>query len=263
MAGKNDYLPIAPSNTLRVTTSGDGHHNHQDGKNKKKSEPKLDDQTIITNEDELESIELIELGRILLKKRNTEMKLFQNLQLNKENTQPDEQVINILQVKIAQYERDLQELKQNKTIENTEINLTMEDQILYLEKLYSTYLVYNECIIEAKRIININDIEFLDNIIRQKESILNQIDDIRNSIDLSFIKNYSVSKEKKLKADQLLADIHLLINKIIDEDNQNSIQMKKILDKVKISLANIDIEKKTISKYGQKNIKSHFIDKKQ
>ena len=262
MGEKNDYIPV--SNTISVASRNDSNQSQFDQNRKKKEEEKKPIEIKIKKTPEqLDTTELIEFGRIVLNKRNTELKLFSH-QKSAETNNPDEAQntdIALLQVKIANYEKDIQELDLKNIPDPTDTDL--ETQIDQLEKLFQLYVTLSECIKAERKILNIDDIDQLDDIILQKDDILNHCDKTRNMINFSLLNNLPEKSEIRIKSNAITADIKTLLNDIIQYENENSIELQNVREKMKLILSKQDKGVKTITQYIQTAPKSHFIDKKQ
>ncbi|MCL1826752.1 MAG: hypothetical protein FWG20_01810 [Candidatus Cloacimonetes bacterium] len=261
MAEKNDYIPVSASNTLRVAARNDSNQNQHDTPKKKQEEKHTNIEVPEKATEELEPTELIEFGRLLLQKRNAELKLF-SLQKNTEDISENTSTEIIgLQVKIASLEKDIQELHLTNTTRSTSDNI--DEQIKSLEKLHQLNIALLDCVKEERTILNIDDIDFLETIIRQKDDILNQCDMVRNEINFRLFDDLLDTDPKKIKYRQMVTDLRSLINEIIEYEDENAIELHNVREKMKLILTKQDIGAKTISQYTQSTNKSHFIDKKQ
>ena len=285
---KNDFIRISPTNSMTVTSRQDSAKQEYDQK-KKKQEKKEKEIFNKVDVDNLEIIELLEFGRLILNKRNTELKLFMKLRQESgvESLKSDEDEIAspsthhadsrseqetahrndkdtlLLQVKIAEYDKELQEIAlKSKAAVNGEVEFDVEREIMNLQKLCELYCIFFECVKEENRVLNIDDIDFLDDIIKQKEDVLTQITDVRNDINFDSFKNISPEDENKIKANEILSDIHNVIDKIIRQEDENSVELQNIREKMKLDIAKQDKGAKVISQYSQSTTKSHFIDTK-
>ena len=285
MVTKDDFLRAIPTGMLRVASRNDSHQSQYDQK-KKKKEPKIQESSEENQEtEELDFRELIEFGRIVFHKRNTELKLFsklRNLNLlneikaaelkkqdnnsNVQNETPDSTIpheTSILKIKIAGFNKDLQEIKL-KTKEQTHTPQEHEDKIV-LQNLSKLLELYSSFLISVKKentIINIDDIDHFEVFIKEKDDILDQIEAVQREIDFEAFKDYPPDDENKIMANQILADIHDTINKIILQENQNNIELQNLKDKIKLDISKQDKGAKAVSQYGKSSIQSHFIDKK-
>lgn len=273
MADKNDYFRVIPANMLKVTPKQESHQNQQDQKNKKKEEKPEDNSSIFVNSkygiQELDSKELIELGRLIIDKRNSELKLFirmrnkdQMLQTEAYNQKTIEADIILLQRKIAELNMNVSELDFRLFEEKTTNDSSLENSLDFLNRLKQLYELFYDFVKEEQRILNIEDIDFLEDILKQKETVLNQIVDIQKNINFEVFKEISPENEKKAKANEILSDIHNVMNEIIRQEDENSVELQNVREKMKLNISRQDKGAKVISQYAQSSMKSHFIDTK-
>ena len=255
MTDKNDFIPVSVANTIRVTTRDESHQNQGEQKKKKEEEKKNIELQNKKSLEQLDTTELIEFGRIVLNKRNTELKLFTH-QKNPENSND----LELLQLKIATYEKDIHELSLKPPPVITDIDL--ETQINNLVELFDLYTSLHEVVKEERKILNIDDIDFLEGIIIQKDDILNNCDLIRNQINFQILQELPDKNETKIKYEKILSEIRNTINDIIKYEDENSIELQNVRDKMKIMIVKQAKSSKTISQYSQNPTQAHFVDKK-
>jgi len=266
MADRNDYIPVSASNTLRVASRNDKNNNQHDQKKNKQDDKKDIELKTKKGFEKLEPTELIEFGRILLHKRNTELKLFAlhknyDVENHSDLENNTNQNIALLKLKIASYEKDIQEM--NMIQIHPQVNDDIQDQFNLLEKIYELYKALQECVKEERKILNIDEIDFLDVIIKQKDTILNKCDELRNQINFQLFTNLSEQNPIKLKYDSLMENIRNLVNVIIEFEDENSTELHNLKEKMKLILSKQDLGVRTVTQYTQTAPKSHFIDKKQ
>ena len=131
-----------------------------------------------------------------------------------------------------------------------------------MNKLFELYKIFLLCVQDEKKILNIDDIDFLDDIIRQKDLILNQIDETRKLIDFNIFKDIDNNSEKKIKANVILSDIHRVMNEIITLEDENRVELQSLKEKMKLDIIRQDKGAKVVSQFEQTIVKSHFIDTK-
>ena len=255
MTDKNDFIPVSVTNTIRVTTRDESPQNQGEQKKKKQEDKKNIELQNKKSLEQLETTKLIEFGRIVLNKRNAELKLFTHQKSPEANND-----LELLQLKIAGYEKDIQELSLKQPPAISDIDL--ETQIINLEKLFDLYTSLHKVVKEERKILNIDDIDFLEGIIIQKDEILNNCDIIRNQIDFTIFKELPEKNENKIKYEKVLGEIRNLINDIIKYEDENSIELQNVREKMKIMITKQAKSTKTISQYSQNPPQAHFIDKK-
>lgn len=270
MADKSDFFKVAPVHLLKVSSKHDNHQNPNEQQKKKKKESKYHAVESIKGVEELNTSELVEFGRIILSKRNVELKLFLRMKNHKELMKSDSFIqstiqteIVLLQAKLAEFDKDLQELDLKLYDSgNLSHDVDLDYALSLLEQLFNLYHLFFDCVKEEVRLLNIEDIDFLDTIIKQKEDILNDIVVCQKKINFDFLKKISPENEKKIKANQILSDIHNVINEIIKQEDENSVELHSLMEKMKLDIARQDRGAKAISQYAQTSLKSHFIDTK-
>ena len=275
MNDKNDFMRVPASSTLRIASRQDNRQNQTDLQDKEKKK-KPESELISENEiEDLDTNEIVKFGNIVFKKRNTELKLFIHLRKSPElrtrqykiyshsikNNEKKE--INILQAKIAEYEKDLLEIKLKPSKkQDIETNMDIDETIENLTKLLILYNSYFKCVQREIIVLKSDIIEDFEDIINEKDDILDQIDFTLLNTNFEPYKNNLPDNENKIKATKILSDIHNVINEIMKQEDENRVELQNIKDGLKLEIAKQERGAKAISKYGQANVKSHFIDKK-
>jgi len=270
MPDKQDFLSIPAADALRVTSRNDSHQSQYEQQKRKKNQQQTpqDSEETNTTIENLETTDLTEYGSIVLNKRNTELKLF--VQVKNDNQTTDENLKReleanalLLHSKIAEYDKELQEydLKTKPNPDDIQ-NTSIDDTLLNIAKLYNMYQVFFECVRNEHSILNIDDIDFLDDIIRQKDDILNQIDHTRKEVNFSLFNTIPENNEKRIQADLLLSDIHNIVSEIFKQEDENRVELQAVREKMKLEIARQDRGAKAISQFASPAVKSHFIDTK-
>jgi len=270
MPDKQDFLSVPAADALRVTSRNDSHQSqYEQQKRKKNQQQSSEDLTETTTPIEnLETTDLTEYGSIVLNKRNTELKLFVHLKNDSQTT--DETLKHeleanalLLHSKIAEYDKVLQEydLKTKPSPDATQ-STSIDSTILNISKLFDLYQVFLECVRNEHSILNIDDIDFLDDIIRQKDDILNQIDDTRKEVNFALFTSLPDHNEKRIQAELLLSDIHNIVSEIFKQEDENRVELQAVREKMKLEIARQDRGAKAISQFASPAVKSHFIDTK-
>jgi len=268
MPDKQDFLTVPAADALRVTSRNDSHQSQYEQQKRKKNQQQTpDDLTEHTPPIEnLEATDLTEYGSLVLNKRNTELKLF--VQVKNDSQTTDEELKReleantlLLHSKIAEYDKELQEYDL-KTKPHQQATHSIELSLENISKLYALYQVFLECVRNEHSILNIDDIDFLDDIIRQKDDILNQIDQTRKEINFSLFTSLPEQNEKRIQAEQLLTDIHNIVSEIFKQEDENRVELQAVREKMKLEIARQDRGAKAISQFASPAVKSHFIDTK-
>ena len=249
MTEKSDFIRIASPGMLSVASRKESSQNQYDQQKKKKENKK---QIEINPEAEMEEFdieELVEFGRIVSKKRNQDMRITkQELQGNAE----EEMSIGT--------DDGTEETERTSALDTeTERTSAFPTELSPLLDLYQKYYL---CVCEESKIITTDDIDAFDDIIKQKDFILDQIDIVLKTINFDEYKNNSPKDENKTKANEILSEIHFVINKIMRQEDENSVELQSLKERMKLDIIKQERGAKAVSQYGQSLARSHFIDKK-
>ena len=268
MAEKSDFIPISTIQGLKVTSREDSTQNHFEQQHGKKKHNQADKE-FQRDIEQLGPDELMEYGSIILNKLNTELKLFTKMK-ERHSAETNEVLrleleanLLLLEKKIDMYNKELQklELKKNEIlpdVKHPDLDLIIKN----MTTLYETYKTFLTCVREEHKIINMDDIDFLDNIIKEKDEILDSIDNARRLINFDVFKNIPPKNKKKIKADQILSDIHNIVSEIIKQEDENRVELQALMEKMKLEIKRQDRGAKAISQFAPTVTKSHFIDTK-
>jgi len=268
MSGKSDFIPISTVEGLKVASREDSTQNHFDQQHHRKKQ-NHDDKEFQRDIEQLDPDEIMEYGSLILNKLNTELKLFNKIK-EKHSVETNEELkleleanLLLLEKKIDMYNKELKllELKKNEPIPETkhpDLDLILKNMTTLLNE-YKTFLT---CVREEKKIINMDNIDFLDSIIKEKDEILDNIDNTRRLINFDVFKKIPPKNKKKIKADQILSDIHNIVSEIIRQEDENRVELHAIMEKMKLEIKRQDRGAKAISQFAPTITKSHFIDTK-
>ena len=288
--GKNDFIRIAPTNSLAVTSRQDSSKHEYEQKKKRDSKKKDSEDNEKKQFEEFETLELIEYGKVIFGKRNKELKMFMKIyqEADVKSQQPgvgsqDEYNINDLSPTPPECEAiaietvDRSDTQPPPTIfesgyddslapttpeNDSEIEFEYAQEVIDLSRLLDLYTVFFGLVKDENKILNIDDIDFLEKIVEQKDDILNQITAARDAISFDIFKNLPPEDKNKIKANQILSEIHNVIDEIIKQEDENSVEFQNIREKMKLDIAKQDRGAKAVSQYAQSTTKSHFIDTK-
>jgi|GEM_PF-1978151 len=273
MVEKNDFMKVASPGMLSVTSRQDSSQNQYDQQKKNKKKNKKEDDSgdnEFEDFDDFEIDELIEFGGKVSKKRNKDLKTFMNT------------------INSSSHFFDASLDPTALSIEDVDSQLVDDssDSVELLTKLHVLYSSFFKIVLDESKIINMNEIDGFDILIRKKDIILDQIDKILKIINfndfkkeispappappaLGFLtiplfgnKNILPQNKEKTKADEILSEIHKVVNEIMKQENKNSVELQSLKEKMKLDIAKQERGAKAVSQYGQPNVKSHFIDKK-
>lgn len=268
MADKNDYMKVASAQMLRINSKQEKpkqafyfQSKHKQGLENGTDEFEMPEYQ--ANLNYLDPHQLIELGRLLLNKRNTELKLF--LRIKKRNNEDSKEFYNLLDTDILLIRGKLAEIEKKLSdfdfMHDDPVNLDEEDEVL--EKMQSLHQLYSTFLESAKKendILLNNEVDKLDTILNEKEEALVQIELNQKNINYDIFKNYSQDYSKKIKANEILVDIHNVMDEIVKIEDQNSVGLKNAMDEMKAKILTQNKNTQAISKYASGNVKSHFIN---
>ncbi|MCL2063846.1 MAG: hypothetical protein FWG98_05695 [Candidatus Cloacimonetes bacterium] len=269
MVDTEDFLKIPTGDMLRISSRQDSSQNQYEQQKQKREKNQKNNDDLNSIED-LDIDELIDFGRLVFKNRNIEMKLFVRLKkemlLNQIAKQDNQESATDLE-EINENSNDSQETNENQEAQNLDTKSLPPsvDTELTLEKmanLLDLYTVFYKCVIEESKILNDDEIDQFDIILKQKDEILNQIDEVIKEINFKLFEKFPTKNAKRIKANEILSDIHKVINEIMTQEDKNSVELQSLKERMKLNMTKQEKGAKAISQYGQPNFKSHFIDKK-
>ncbi|PID30097.1 MAG: hypothetical protein CSB55_00295 [Candidatus Cloacimonadota bacterium] len=208
----------------------------------------------------------IELGNLILEKRNLELILFTvyDRKSPKDSSLPSEEYekkLKIVKAKILNTEQKLLQLKPEefkKMLEEKEMNAENDfNKLSDLSLLYSEYFKLTE---KESESIQCRDFDGLEQSMNQKEIMLNKIIDKQNSINFNMLRDLPEKSEKKTKANLILSEIHNKMNKIIEKENQNSVELQVRKKEVFDELGKRNAGARAVSKYTVSKFKPYFVD---
>ena len=257
MSDSNESIRF-PTGDIRVTPRQDTPQNQQENKKKKEKKHQQIDNLVI---EDLDINELIEFGRLVFKKRNMEMKLF--LKLKNKN------ILNVIEVNDDKLEPS-SEIEQPETTSAyasisyfLKPNLKQEQETIdNLSKLNILYKTFYGLVVEESRIINEDQIDDFEFIINKKDEILNKIEETIQKTNFKMFNEYHDFDKKKIKANEIIDEIHSTIKDIIKQEDKNSVELQSLREKMKLDISKQELGVKAVSQYSQAHLKSHFIDKK-
>lgn len=198
------------------------------------------------------------MGSLILEKRNTELAFF--LELNKENAEPTE--LNRLKKQITGIENEIGNLELQPT-NSSENGVKMKEQLTpldYLEKLKATYWDYAFFTEKESEAIVENDYATLQNLMTEKKAILEKIQETQQKINFRYLIDLPENAEEKVKANEILSDIHTKMDRIVKKEDENNAELNAQKDEIKKELGNLSAESKLINRYSQAGNKPRFID---
>jgi hypothetical protein len=257
MQSKTDFVKITSADAMRVASRNDENKNKQDEQKKKKKDHENKDSEYKEYIEKLNEEDLIDYGNNIILKNKEDEKEFIEIK-NKKN------ITNLKQDKTNEHinNDNIEAIEENIDNENHNIKDEIETSIYHLENLLKHYKVFLKCVHEETKILNIDDIDFLDDIIRQKDIILNKIEESRKLLDFNLFKKLPEKNKNKIKANSILSDINGVVNEIIHYEDENRVELQSVKEKMKLEIIKKDKSAKTISQFEQTVVKSHFIDTK-
>lgn len=271
MAEKSDFMKVASAQMLRVSPKQERQKQEYEQNRKKKRFPGQENDELEGNlfQDgslsQLDEQQLIELGSLILNKRNTELKLF--LRVNKRNEHKSgDEFYKLLDTDILLIKSKLAEIDKNISdfdfmAHDQKVNQQEEDEVLHdldlLRKKYKSFLAAAH---DEQKILLSKNPEDLEVILLEKEELLHQIETHQKTINYNIFKKYPPDYPKKAKANEILSDIHNVMNEIVRIEDENSVELQTSMNELKQEIQSRSKETKAISRYSSGNIRSHFID---
>ncbi len=205
----------------------------------------------------------IELGRLLIEKQNIEQTLYAD-SITHETDAPEETThvgLERVQAQIAEIEQRIANLDSAvhpvmPIDDETQLDFSV-GQLRNLEIAYGKYYERTERETEA---IEVEDIIRLRKLMNQKKHILEHIRKIHGAINYDALRSLPSESQKKAKANAILSDINLKIRRIIDKENENSVELQNRKEEVRVKLGKRSAGMRAISKYASMKPDSHYID---
>jgi hypothetical protein len=245
-----DFVKIS-TDSIRVLSSNDNNKNKfdEEKKNKKNQEKKELENNFEQNLDELNTSEFIEFSNNSLSRTNSDEHTFVEIKNSQLDRVGNKNKIDLLPI--------------DELVENVEVfNINEEQTIVNLNKLYELYKIYLLCLKDENKILNIDDIDFLDEIIRQKDIVLTKIENTSKDIDFKAINEYLKNNIKIIKVEDIINDIKSVVNEIITIEDENRVELQSLCEKMKFDISRQEKSAKVLFQFEQSTEKSHFIDTK-
>ncbi|MCD4830107.1 MAG: hypothetical protein K8R90_11825 [Candidatus Cloacimonetes bacterium] len=212
----------------------------------------------------------IELGRLLMEQKNLELSLFTSLQEEdavpdlpserKERRSRDNHLLRIkgriaeLEQKIANL--DWAETHRTASPEKLELDRQMQG-LTELRELYRQYYSNTE---QETEMIGKGDLPTLHQLMNTKKDLLERAHVLQEMLDIELFRGRSEEDAERAKANRILSDIHSVMNRILDRENQNSVELRNQKEEVKAELGKRNAGAKAISRYANALRQSRFVD---
>ncbi|MCB5249528.1 MAG: hypothetical protein RBS16_00740 [Candidatus Cloacimonadales bacterium] len=258
MTNKSDYIKIAAAQSLRISPKKEGNQESGDYYANSHKQKKENNEQVYYEQNtikELDTNELIELGRLLLLKRNIELRIYIDY---KKNDAKSDAVI-LAKNKLIDVESSLFNFGTNKA-KGQEIEIEEDEILINVEELKLQYIKMQDLVEQERDSILNEDDDSLERVISLKNSILDEIDKLIRKIDFNYIKQIPSGSENKIKVDAIISDIHSVMDMIVKIEDENSVKLQSAIDNINAKLANQDSNAQAISKYSKSKVNSHFID---
>ncbi len=209
----------------------------------------------------------IELGRLLIEKQNIEQSFYAESIIT--GTEPDSENesevhgpdLDTVKNRIAEIEQQISNLDYTRhPVETVKDEDIIEFSIGHLRNLEIAYGKYYERTERESEAIHIEDLDRLNNLMAQKKKLLSHISKIHAAIDYDTLRSLPSESQKKIKAIAILSDINLKIRRIIDKENENSVELQNRKEEARVELGKRNAGMRAISKYASIKPDSHYID---
>ena len=210
-----------------------------------------------------------ELGFLILKKRNLELFLFTKLMQTRKNNDGTiessfedstqvQQEIHLIQMKMFELEKEITELQSRVfTVKEYSDEDDVFSKLLILVKEYQDYLDQS---IKENYVLLEQGGEEISQILEVKEKILHNIEKYQRQVPFEYFKDYSPEHPKKIKADEILSELHNIVSEIVKIEDQNSVELQNQKESLKSEMKKQNKGVQAISKYVKGDLKSHFIN---
>ncbi len=206
----------------------------------------------------------IELGRLLIEKQNIEQTLYtDSIGEEPDDHDSDRDHVDLEQVKIriADLEQQIANLgTASHPVSPIEPDLQLDFSVGQLRNLEIAYGKYYERTERETEAIEVEDLDRLRKLMTQKKRLLEYIRKIHGAINYDILRNLPKESQKKTKANAILSDINLKIRRIIDKENENSVELQNRKEEVRVELGKKNAGMRAISKYATMKPDSHYID---
>jgi|GEM_PF-2879201 len=208
----------------------------------------------------------IELGRLLLEQKNLELSLFTSLSEDalaeeRKDRRKRERDLQRIKARIAELEQRIASLEWEETHRSQEPqHIEIDRQIQGLVELLGIYTNYYQHTIAETDAIMHGDLTTLTQLMSTKKSLLQRVGILQQMLNLSLFRELGEDDAKRIKASGILSDIHSETTRILDRENQNSVELRNQKEEVKAELGRRTTGAQAISKYATVTRSSRFID---
>lgn len=263
---------ITPYNQIQVVSSDQSphHKNKQFSGQQKKRDEKLhkkihQEKNLLHDISPNHVFYNIELGNLLIKKRNIELLMFMQLSHEGEISKNEKIELEKIKTQILNLQTKINNLEEDDSEEEiispqVKLSKIIDQNIVYLEQLLKLYDQHFRITQNEHKSIISEDLKLLSEIMKLKNGTIEHIEAIQSQLDLKQFSKLEDNSEKKSKANSILSDIHTRIDQIITQEDENSAELKNQQDELRNQLGKHDKSTKVISQYKSHETKSHFID---
>lgn len=207
----------------------------------------------------------IELGNLIIKKRNVELNLFTEIlkEINSgHKTTEDYRAVKITQLKsnIYRIEKAIENLDPEQ-LEDSESS-TFEKQLVFLAKVNLLYEKYLNLTIQESIAVSEEDYDKLEELMEEKTLTYREITINQKFVSIGKIDEKISDEEEKSKVRKIISEIKSKLKQIINQENQNSVNLKSHKKELMKLIEKEDRNVSTVLKYNNALQTSHFISTK-
>ena len=275
MAEDNQMLKVIPKvQPIRITSRRDTPRQRQGQGEPEENERDLHDEQELHEHHE-ETMQQaphwwhyrIELGRLLMEQKNLELSLFTSLQeenqleSEKRDLRERENRLRRIKGRISELEQKIASLDYEEAhrAEHGE-HLAIDRQLQGLRELRGIYREYGRLTMQESDAIMHGDLTTLHQLMAAKKSHLERIHILQNLLDLHLFEDRAEEDAKRAKANRILTDIHSEMTRILDTENQNSVELRNQKEEVRAELGKRNAGAKAVSRYASAPRHSRFVD---
>ena len=276
MAEDNQMLKAIPRvEQIRVTARRESPQQRREPGQEHQDEQEAQDQQFEQREPDSETSPQwwryrIELGRLLIEQKNLELQLYASLQegdeedeLHADRVERRDRETRLRRItgRIAEIEQKVANLEWEEShTEPSPEKLAVKRQLKGLEELRDIYTEYLDLTHQETTAIIQGDLVVLRSFMDQKKHLLERVHILQDLLDMEMFKTRDEEDAKRVKARRVLDDIHSVMTRILDQENENSVELRNQKEEVRAELGKRNAGAKAISRYASALRHSRFVD---